>query len=75
MEYMTTSFSEVHSHTSKQGFNAASMDLRGNGARPVIADINFVEGKNQNDSLLSAVWNQDARQSVLLEKKCILVLL
>lgn len=55
MENLITSFSEIHSHPSKQGFNPSSVDLRENGARLEIEDINFVEGKNQNDNLLTAL--------------------
>lgn len=66
MENLITSFSEIHSHPSKQGFNPSSVDLRENGARLVIEDKNFVEGKNQNDNLLTALWNQVPRQSLLL---------
>lgn len=56
MENPSTRISEFHSHPPMQGFDTAPMDLRGNGSRPVIARIDFVEGKSQNDTLNTSVW-------------------
>ena len=55
MEKPTASISDFHSHPPKQGFDTTPMDLRVNGSRPVTACIDFVEGKNKNDTLNTSV--------------------